>query len=66
MTRGLTLTGYVVLFIAIVGYEILARRRHTATLGDVVTMATSRRIGKGLLLAGWLWLGWHLFVRVSD
>lgn len=38
----------------------LARRR-TATLGQ----ATKARAAQFLLLAAWLWAGWHIFVRRS-
>jgi hypothetical protein len=26
-------------------------------------MLTRRRAGRAVVLIGWLWLGWHLFVR---
>jgi hypothetical protein len=66
MTRNVTLAGYAALLAAIVAYELAARRRGTATFSDAVTTVARHQVGKALLLAGWLWLGWHLFVRASD
>lgn len=65
MTRTLTLAGYIVIVLAIVAYEVAARRRDAATLADAVTAFARTRIGRWLMLAGWLWLGWHLFVRTG-
>ena len=42
----------------------LARRR-TATTGRAVAQATRTRVGQILLMAVWLWAGWHIFVRRS-
>ena len=42
----------------------LARRR-TATLGQALSQATKARAAQFLLLAAWLWVGWHIFVRRS-
>ena len=64
MTRWVTLGGYVVLAAAMAGYELAGRLwRRTPTLGQAVSRLTRSRLGRGLLLADWLWLGWHLFVR---
>jgi hypothetical protein len=66
MTRPLTLAGYGLIVAAAVVYEMVARRRRTATLGDALAVVTRHRVGTGVLVAGWLWVGWHLFARVSD
>ena len=64
MTRLSTLAGFVVLATAVVGVQVAALRgADVATLGTVVRALTHRRLTRWLLLAGWLWLGWHLFVR---
>jgi hypothetical protein len=64
VTRGLTLAGYAVLAAAVTAYELAGRVwRRTPTLGRAVSWLSARRGGRWLLLAGWLWLGWHLFVR---
>jgi hypothetical protein len=33
------------------------------TLGSTVRRVTASRIGQGLLILGWMWLGWHAFAR---
>jgi hypothetical protein len=65
MTRVLTLVSYAVIVVAAVGLEITARRRGGATLGDALSVALRWWPLRVLLLAGWLWLGWHTFVRVD-
>jgi Family of unknown function (DUF6186) len=65
VTRALTLVGYVVVAIAAAGLELAARRwRRGARLGDVLGVALRRGPVRLVVLAGWLWIGWHLFVRV--
>jgi Family of unknown function (DUF6186) len=64
MSRAITLWGYAVLAVAGVAYQVagvvLGR---TATLGQALSRVTKVRAGRFLLLAGWLWAGWHTFVR---
>jgi len=45
--------------------EVLARvgRGRRATLGDVADAAVRRPGGRAVAVLGWLWIGWHLFVR---
>jgi hypothetical protein len=61
------LVGYSVIACAIVALEFTARRRRSQfevpTLARAVATVTQSRLGKWLVLAGWLWLGWHLFVH---
>ena len=71
MSRAATLAGYLVVVCAAVLLQLVAwRARRTgrvhrsSTLGDFVAVLTQRPITRWPLLAGWLWLGWHLFVRV--
>jgi hypothetical protein len=66
MTRGITLAGYAALAAALALFQLagLAWRR-TPTLGQVVAVVTRRPAVRWLLLAGWLWLGCHLFVRTG-
>jgi len=66
VTRSLTLAGYVVIVGAMVVADVVARRRGRATFAYVLAVASSHRVGKWIVLAAWLWLGWHLFVRVGD
>ena len=64
MSRTLTLTGFVVLALAILGYELLGVIwRRTPTVGEALGLVTKSRPGRWLVVAGWLWLGWHLFAR---
>jgi Family of unknown function (DUF6186) len=45
--------------------EILARRKigRIPTLGEWLGFVMRHPSGRGLILAGWLWLGWHYFAR---
>jgi hypothetical protein len=66
MTRAVTLAGYALLAAALAGLELAGLVwRRIPTLGDTVAALARRRAGRWVLLAGWLWLGWHLFVRSS-
>ncbi len=65
MTRTATLVAYAAIAAAAAGLEITARRGHAAALGATLAAAARRRPVRALLLAGWLWLGWHVFVRVD-
>lgn len=64
MSRTLTLAGWAALVVAAAVLEVAARRAgRGATAAAVVRAVTRHRAGRLLLQAGWLWLGWHLFVR---
>ena len=65
MTRFVTLVGYALLAVAVVGVEVAARRRGSGTFGDALTLALRSRLARFILLGAWLWLGWHFFVRVD-
>ncbi len=66
MTRGQTLIGYAAIASAMVVYHLAGwRARRTPTLGELVGALATWPPTRWLLLAGWLWLGWHLFVRVG-
>jgi Family of unknown function (DUF6186) len=65
MTRLVTLLGYAVIAAGAVGLELAARRRGGVTFSDALTTALGRWPVRLVLLAGWLWLGWHVFVRVD-
>jgi hypothetical protein len=65
MSRTVTLIGYALLVVAAVGLELTARRRGSATFSEALTVAMRYRPARFVLLAAWLWLGWHLFVRVD-
>ncbi len=65
MTRTATLAGFAALVAMAIACEIFARRTgRVATFGRAIRALTRRRAIRFLVLAGWLWVGWHLFVRV--
>ena len=61
----ITLIGFVVIVAVLVLLEILARRKvgRIPTLGEWLGFAMRRPVGRAVILAGWLWLGWHYFAR---
>jgi hypothetical protein len=64
MSRAVTLWGYAVLAVAAFALQVAGVvGRRTATFGHAVTRLTKLPAGRVLLLAGWLWAGWHTFVR---
>jgi hypothetical protein len=66
-SRSLILAAYVAVAVAALALETSARRRSEGggTFGAAVGSGLRHRPVRLLLLAGWLWLGWHLFVRVD-
>jgi Family of unknown function (DUF6186) len=65
MTRSVTLLGYALVVVAAVSLDVAARRRGSGTCGDALALILRWRPARFVLLAAWLWLGWHLFVRVD-
>jgi hypothetical protein len=67
MSRAVTLAGYAVLAAVAIGLEIAARRGRGrgATLGEALDGLVRRWPVRLLVLAVWLWVGWHVFVRVD-
>jgi len=63
--RAITVIGFIAIIAALVVLEILARRKigRIPTLGEWLGFAMRRPVGRALVLAGWLWLGWHYFAR---
>ncbi|HZD38383.1 MAG TPA: DUF6186 family protein [Actinomycetes bacterium] len=63
--NALFLTGWIVLGLATIGAEVvgLVSGGRFPTLGDVLSFLMRSRIGRWFVLIGWIWLGWHLFVR---
>lgn len=59
------LTGYCVLFAVMIGLAVAARRPGVPVAsGDKLIAGIRRtRTGRILLVLGWAWVGWHLFVR---
>jgi len=66
MNRVVTLAGYAMVALAAVALEVRARRqRRPARLADALDTALGVPLVRVVLAAGWLWLGWHLFVRTD-
>lgn len=64
--RNLAFAGYAVIFGAMAALQLwgLAKRR-TATMGELVGVMVRSPAVRWLLIAAWLWWGWHGFVRVT-
>lgn len=65
MTRLVTLAGYAAIAAGALGVELAARRRGRGTLGDALAATLRPWPVRLAVLAAWLWLGWHVFVRVD-
>lgn len=66
MTALITVAGYVLVVVVAIGLELTARRtRRVVTFGEMLAVALRRPSMRLLLQIGWLWIGWHLFVRVE-
>lgn len=64
--RAVTLVGFAVIAgtaIALQAYSV--RTRGTASIGDLVGRVIRPPGGRVVFMVAWLWLGWHVFVRVS-
>lgn len=60
----MTLAGYVLLAAALLAAQVVALvTGRIPTLGQAASAAARRPVGRWALLAGWMWVGWHLFVR---
>jgi len=64
-TRAVTIIGFVAVIAALVTLEILGRRKiaRIPTLSEWLGCVMRPRAGRAIILAGWLWLGWHYFAR---
>ena len=64
-TRDATLAVWAGLGALVVAAELaaLASRGRVPGLGALLDRIGSRRIGQGVLVLGWMWLGWHAFAR---
>lgn len=65
MTRLVTLAGYALIAACALGVEIAARRRGGTTFGDALAVILRPWPVRLVVVGAWLWLGWHLFVRVD-
>jgi hypothetical protein len=66
-SRSVTIAGWIVIAVGFAAAWIAAFASHgrfpTATA--LLRMATHRVVVRVLLLAGWVWVGWHFFVHTS-
>jgi hypothetical protein len=66
MTRTLIVAGYVALAVGAVVVEVVARRSdRVATFPAALSVLLRRAPFRVAAQLAWLWLGWHLFVRVE-
>jgi hypothetical protein len=65
--RVATLVGWGVIAVALGGAIVAARLSHGRFPGGVALLRAGmhNRVARVLVLAGWLWVGWHFFVRTS-
>jgi hypothetical protein len=63
--RDATFVVWAVLAVLAVGCEWWARRSSgtVPTAGDVAAVVMRSRVGRTVVLLGWMWLGWHAFAR---
>ncbi len=64
--RTLTLAGYgVIVVVAAAWGAVTATRPGLGTLRQAVDALTRTRLTRSVVLLGWAWIGWHLFVRTT-
>lgn len=63
--RGASLVVWAVLGATLVVGQIVTvlSKGRLPGLGAVLRRVTASRGGRGLFVLGWMWLGWHAFVR---
>jgi hypothetical protein len=63
--KAMFLVGWIALGLATLTAEVvgLLSNGRLPTLGDVLSFLMRSRVGRWFVLIGWVWLGWHLFVR---
>jgi hypothetical protein len=63
--RVITVIGFAAVVLALFLLEYLGRRKNSSipTLGEILGYAMRPRVGRLLILLGWLWVGWHFFAR---
>ena len=65
VTRIITIIGFAALILALFVLEFLGRRKGSRipTLCEWLGYVMRPKVGRLLILLGWLWLGWHYFSR---
>jgi hypothetical protein len=55
-----------VVWSALVALQVVTARSDRAdSIGPIVQFVRRWWVGRWILLAAWVWLGWHLFVRTN-
>jgi Family of unknown function (DUF6186) len=63
-SREVTLAGWAAIAAAVLVAELVGLRSpRFPTMGDVLEFLMRSPAGRWTVLLGWVWLGWHLFVR---
>jgi hypothetical protein len=64
-SHDVTVTGFLVILAALIGAEIIARRRRIEipTFAEVITRIMRTRTGRVGILVAWAWLGLHFFAK---
>jgi hypothetical protein len=64
-TRDWTLVVWAALAVAFAALVVISHlsEGRLPTLSSTIRRLTARPVGRGLLLVGWMWLGWHAFAR---
>jgi hypothetical protein len=63
-TRTVTLAGYALIVGTMLVLQLAAlTTQRLPTLHQALSVVLRHRPGRLLVLAAWLWLGWHVFVR---
>ena len=67
MIEDVSLGVWALLIAAVLVTETIARTRarRFPSIADLVHPLLQPRVTRWLVYAGWLWLGWHVFVRVD-
>jgi hypothetical protein len=63
--RHVTLVVWAILAAALVACQIAAvrSRGRLPGIGTLARRVTAHRVGRGLFVLAWMWLGWHAFAR---
>jgi hypothetical protein len=57
---------WAIVWAALIGWQVVtARAPRLDSFSALVVLARRTLASRWLLVAGWAWLGWHLFVRTS-
>ncbi len=64
-TRVITIIGFALVILSFFVLHFLGRRQDSRipTVGELFGYLMRPRVGRFLVLLGWLWLGWHYFAR---